>query len=32
VVTPYQLLLSIACGLVLNLIIALNHRNDRYNV
>jgi uncharacterized membrane-anchored protein YitT (DUF2179 family) len=32
VVEPYQLLLSIVCGLVLNLIIALNHRNDRYNV
>jgi uncharacterized membrane-anchored protein YitT (DUF2179 family) len=32
VVTPFQLLLSIVCGLVLNLIIALNHRNDRYHV
>jgi len=32
VVSPYQLVLSIACGVVLNLIIALNHRNDRYTV
>ena len=32
VVSLYQLVLSIACGVVLNLIIALNHRNDRYTV
>ena len=32
VVTTYQLVLSIFCGLVLNLIIALNHRQDRYTV
>ncbi|MHA2939360.1 YitT family protein [Vibrio sp. RC27] len=32
VVTPDKLLLSIVCGLVLNLIIALNHRSDRYSV
>ncbi len=32
VVSPYLLVLSILCGLVLNLIIALNHRNDRYRV
>ena len=32
VVSLYQLVLSIFCGLVLNLIIALNHRGDRYNV
>lgn len=32
VVSFYQLILSIGCGLVLNLIIALNHRSDRYNV
>ncbi|TEW51231.1 YitT family protein [Psychromonas algicola] len=32
VVSPYQLVLSICCGVVLNLIIALNHRNDRYTV
>ncbi|TEW55778.1 YitT family protein [Psychromonas sp. RZ22] len=32
VVSYYQLVLSIGCGIVLNLIIALNHRNDRYNV
>lgn len=32
VVSPYLLLLSIVCGLILNLIIALNHRNDRYKV
>lgn len=30
IVSTYQLLLSILCGLVLNLIIALNHRKDRY--
>jgi uncharacterized membrane-anchored protein YitT (DUF2179 family) len=32
VVSTYQLVLSICCGLVLNLIIALNHRQDRYTV
>jgi len=32
VVSLYQLILSIGCGVVLNLIIALNHRNDRYTV
>ena len=32
VVSTYQLVLSIGCALVLNLIIALNHRHDRYNV
>ena len=32
VVSLYQLVLSIFCGLVLNLIIALNHRQDRYTV
>lgn len=32
VVSLYQLVLSIGCGVVLNLIIALNHRNDRYTV
>ena len=32
VVSLYQLVLSIACGVVLNLIIALNLRNDRYTV
>lgn len=32
IVSSYQLLLSILCGLVLNLIIALNHRKDRYTV
>lgn len=32
VVSPYLLGLSIICGLILNLIIALNHRNDRYKV
>ena len=32
VVSTYQLLLSIFCGLILNLIIALNHRKDRYTV
>lgn len=32
VVSAYLLMLSIICGLILNLIIALNHRNDRYSV
>ncbi|SDH77383.1 Uncharacterised 5xTM membrane BCR, YitT family COG1284 [Vibrio xiamenensis] len=32
VVSITQLLLSIVCGLILNLIIALNHRADRYSV
>lgn len=32
IVSAYQLILSIFCGLVLNLIIALNHRKDRYTV
>ena len=32
VVSFYQLVLSIGCGVVLNVIIALNHRHDRYNV
>ena len=32
VVSLYQLVLSVFCGLVLNLIIALNHRQDRYTV
>jgi uncharacterized membrane-anchored protein YitT (DUF2179 family) len=32
IVSPFLLLLSIGCGLILNLIIALNHRNDRYLV
>lgn len=32
VVGPYELVLSIVCGLILNLIIALNHRSDRYLV
>lgn len=32
IVSTYQLILSIFCGLVLNLIIALNHRKDRYTV
>lgn len=32
IVSTYQLLLSILCGIVLNLIIALNHRKDRYAV
>ena len=30
VIGTYALLLSIVCGLLLNLIIALNHRKDRY--
>ena len=30
VVSLYQLVLSVFCGLVLNLIIVLNHRQDRY--
>ena len=32
IVSVYQLVLSIFCGIVLNLIIALNHRKDRYTV
>ncbi len=32
VVGVYELALSILCGLVLNLIIGLNHRSDRYLV
>jgi len=32
IVSTTQLILSIFCGLVLNLIIALNHRKDRYTV
>ncbi len=32
VVGVYELILSIVCGLILNLIIALNHRSDRYHV
>ncbi|MDC0610039.1 YitT family protein [Vibrio sp.] len=32
VVGVYELGLSIICGLILNLIIALNHRSDRYHV
>lgn len=32
IVSNYQLILSIFCGLILNLIIALNHRKDRYTV
>ncbi len=32
VVGYYELALSILCGLVLNLIIGLNHRSDRYQV
>ncbi|QXO18197.1 MULTISPECIES: YitT family protein [Vibrio] len=32
VVGLYELALSVVCGLVLNLIIALNHRSDRYQV
>jgi len=32
VVSLYQLVLSVFCGLVLNLIIVLNHRQDRYTV
>jgi uncharacterized membrane-anchored protein YitT (DUF2179 family) len=32
VVTATQLVLSIVCAVILNLIIALNHRNDRYKV
>nr|WP_235861841.1 YitT family protein [Vibrio palustris] len=32
VISTYELVLSIICGLMLNLIIALNHRKDRYTV
>lgn len=32
VVSMYELLLSILCGLILNLVIGLNHRSDRYLV
>lgn len=32
VVGLYELALSVVCGVVLNLIIALNHRSDRYQV
>ena len=32
VVTPIHLVLSIICAVILNFIIALNHRSDRYKV
>lgn len=32
VVTPMHLLLSVICAVILNFIIALNHRSDRYKV
>ncbi|MFC3024848.1 YitT family protein [Vibrio zhugei] len=32
VINTYALILSIICALILNLIIALNHRQDRYTV
>lgn len=32
VIGTYELMLSIGCGLIMNLIIGLNHRTDRYLV
>ena len=32
VVTPFHLVLSVICAVILNFIIALNHRPDRYQV